>query len=712
MVAVSILKSWVKSLVRSVWRSVARIGLRLSGNRRGMVVSRKTFDAEWYLANHSDVAEFSGDPFDHFVLHGIYEGRVGRFFDAYFYRRANPGLRFSLADKWTHYRRIGKDEGLRARFFYVGDRSDVDGARSFEDWTATYDPPRATAWRNIQEVAGLLDLSQPVDVVLRIDPSDDLASVEASVSAIRDQAYPKLNCVIVAPDTLPDAMAKAVQHVIGKDKRFRVISIAHSLSEGAGFNTAARQLSSPALCFLTVRDRLDAAALFWVALGRRETPQAALFYADEDRVDEKGRRCDPYFKPKFNYELTLTHNMLGDFVVYQRPLFDRIGGFDDGFAGNSRYDLALRAFEAVGAAAICHIPRLLNHRFEPALPAAPDIDVVERHLARVGRPGKVTANPEVGGYTRVRFALPETKPLVSIVIPTRDRLDLLRVAVGSVLAKTTYTPFEIIIVDNGSVEKSTIDYFAALQDSRVRVLRDDRPFNFSALNNAAVRAAAGDYICMMNNDIEILTPDWLEEMMSFAVQPDVGCVGARLWYPDGTLQHGGVLLGFHGVAGHMHKFLPRGRAGYANRSALQQSLSAVTAAALLVKRSIYEAVGGLDESLAVAFNDVDFCLKVRDAGYRNIYTPFAEMNHYESASRGFENSPEKKAREKSEIDIIKVRYGDSLTRDPAYNPNLTLLREDLSLAFPPRVKSINDILIEARRAGRGANAVNADRSVR
>ena len=284
-----------------------------------------------------------------------------------------------------------------------------------------------------------------------------------------------------------------------------------------------------------------------------------------------------------------------------------------------------------------------------------------------------------------KYSLPPALPLVSIIIPTRDRADLLGMCLDSLLAKTTYTHYEIIIVDNGSVEPSTQAFFARLPKDRVSVIRDDAPFNYARLNNLAVAQAKGDVICLMNNDIEILTPDWMQEMLSYAGQPDIGCVGARLWFPDGRLQHAGVITGLGGVAGHPNKYFPRGYAGYFGRAILTQSMSAVTAACLMIRRDLWNKVQGFDEDLAVAFNDVDFCLRVKAAGYRNVWTPHAEMNHHESASRGNETTPEKQERYLKEIELMKSRWGDALANDPAYSPNLTLQHDDFSLAWPPRL---------------------------
>ncbi|GAI44454.1 unnamed protein product, partial [marine sediment metagenome] len=257
---------------------------------------------------------------------------------------------------------------------------------------------------------------------------------------------------------------------------------------------------------------------------------------------------------------------------------------------------------------------------------------------------------------------------------TRNRLNLLQQCIDSIVAKTEYANYEIIIVDNNSDDEDTLKYLDTIsREKRIRVIRDMRPFNYSALNNGAVQEAKGEFVGLINNDIEVISANWLSEMVSIASQPGVGAVGARLWYPDDTLQHGGVILGLLGAAGHAHKGLPRGAPGYFGRAQLTQTLSAVTAACLIVRKDIFTQVGGLDEeNLKVAFNDIDFCIRVRQAGYRNVWTPFAELYHHESASRGTEDTPEKQARFLREVNFLKERWGRVLREDPAYSPNLTL----------------------------------------
>jgi GT2 family glycosyltransferase len=259
---------------------------------------------------------------------------------------------------------------------------------------------------------------------------------------------------------------------------------------------------------------------------------------------------------------------------------------------------------------------------------------------------------------------------------------------GSILEKTTYPNYRIRIVDNQSSEQATFDLFASWPAEKTEVLRDDSPFNFASLNNRAAASASEEFICLLNNDMEVLTPGWLDEMVAHAARPGIGAVGARLWYPDGTLQHAGVVLGIHEVAAHVHRRRPKGDPGYFGRAVLQQAFSAVTAACLLIRKSIYDQVGGLDERFQVAFNDIDFCLRVREAGYRNVWTPYAEFIHHESASRGDDFSPENKERFLSEVRMMQEIWGHILIEDPYYSPNLTLHGTDWGLAWPPRVSGL------------------------
>ena len=458
--------------------------------------------------------------------------------------------------------------------------------------------------------------------------------------------------------------------------------------------------------FLDHDDLLNRDALHHVNDAISLNQDCALIYSDVDKIDEFGTRSEPYFKPNWNPDLFLSQNLFSHLGAYRVDLVRAVGGFRVGLEGSQDYDLALRCSERVRYDQIVHIPRVLYHwrihagSTAHAMEAKPyAIAAGERalneHLQRMG----ALATAETVGYGyRVRYALPVKPPLVSLIIPTRNGLKLIKQCIDSIFAKTDYPHYELIVVDNGSDDKATLRYLASLSNRGhvnavervdVRVMHDDRPFNYSALNNAAVKLARGEVLGLLNNDLEVINDGWLTEMVSHALRPEVGAVGARLWYSDDTLQHAGVVLGIHGVAGHVHRFLPRGNVGYCGRAALIQSFSAVTGACLVVRKALYEEVGGLNEvELQVAANDIDFCLRLREAGYRNIWTPYAELYHHESASRGFDDTPDKQARSAKEVAYMHQRWGDALRNDPAYSPNLTLDAEDFGLAWPPRVVPI------------------------
>jgi GT2 family glycosyltransferase len=392
--------------------------------------------------------------------------------------------------------------------------------------------------------------------------------------------------------------------------------------------------------------------------------------------------------------------MISHFGVYKTSVLRDIGGFRTGLEGSQDYDLALRVIDLVGHDVVYHVPRALYHwRIIPESTASGHeakpyahiaaMRAIDDHLARNNIKAHTIHAPGTHAFNKVVYELPEVLPSVEIIIPTRDSAALVEQCVESVVDKSTYSNFRITIIDNGSVKQETHDLFARLQaDPRIKVVRDDSPFNYSALNNRVALASTADFVCLMNNDIEVINADWLEEMMSVAIQKNVGAVGAKLLYPDDTIQHGGVVLGVGGIASHAHKHFPNTMAGYFARARLRNAMSAVTAACLLIRQSIYKEVGGLDEELHVAYNDIDFCLRVRKAGYRNVWTPYAELYHHESATRGAEDTPEKISRFNQESELVRQRWGDLLMNDPYYSPNLTLTADDFSFAWPSRVADL------------------------
>ncbi|CAN5495055.1 hypothetical protein BH10PSE17_BH10PSE17_30010 [soil metagenome] len=573
------------------------------------------------------------------------------------------------------------------RYWRMGTQS------SYAHWIGAYEPPESS-------YAALADgaahwTSRPLISIVMPVYNTDRRILEAAIQSVRRQVYTNLE-LCIADDASPDPqVGETLDRFAALDPRIRVVRRKVNGHIVQASNSALELATGEFVALLDHDDLLHPLALHYVVDAINRFPDAAIVYSDEDKIDEFGLRYEPYFKSRFNYDLLLSQNMISHLGVYRRSLIEAVGRFREEFKGSQDYDLALRVVERVDPSQIIHIPRVLYHW--RAIPGSTAVDssekpyavlaahaAVKAHLERTGRIAEVLPVPEMPNYTRVRFALPALAPHVTIIVPTRDRLDLLSTCIDSIIEKTRYASYDIVIVDNGSVEPATLAYLDRLPRDRVSVIRDDRPFNFSALNNRAAASARGPLLCLLNNDIEVRQPEWLDELARLAIRDDVGCVGARLWYPDERLQHGGVLLGIGGIASHSHKFLSRGAAGYFGRAVLHQQLSAVTAACLMVRKSVYQQVGGLEERLSVAFNDIDFCLRVVEAGYRNIWTPAAELVHHESASRGLETSPEKVERFQGEVDFMMKRWRGTLLADPAYSPNLTLVDESFDMAWPPR----------------------------
>lgn len=515
------------------------------------------------------------------------------------------------------------------------------------------------------------------------------------IESVIAQVYPNWQ-LCIADDASPDRrVMRILAEYAAEDDRIRVVGRRRNGHISAASNSALALAEGEYIALLDHDDELRPHALLEMAEAIAARPDVELLYSDEDKIDAVGRRFDPYFKPDWNPDLLLSQNYICHLTVIRSDLVRSVGGFQEGFEGSQDHDLILRCAERLDAARIRHIPKILYHwRAIPGSTAlnreakdyasSAGVRAVAAHLQRC-HPG-ADAEPLSHGHYRVRWPLPDPQPTVSLIVPTHDRADLLRACIDSVFAVTAYRNFEVVVVDNRSSDPDALAYLEELRRrERVRVLRYDLPFNYSAINNWAARQCDSAIIGLVNNDIEAISPDWLDEMAGQAMRAEVGAVGAMLYYPDDTIQHAGVVLGVWGVANHFYLRQPRGCAGHGGRARVAQSVSAVTGACLLVRRAVYEQLGGLDErNLAIAFNDVDFCLRACEAGYRNIWTPFAELYHHESASRGKEDTPEKAERFRSEVEYMKRRWGGRLIDDPAYNPNLTLKGVNSELAFPPR----------------------------
>lgn len=624
--------------------------------------------------------------------------------------RFGGGVIGSAKKAWRVFSREGWS-GVRRRIFFVGGnrsefisskiRPDLASAavdrNDYGEWVRLYDTlteeSRATMRYRIDNF-----VRKPlISVVMPTYNSKPEWLIEA-IESIRKQIYPFWELCIADDASTDKGIRPILERYAKEDPRIKIIFREKNGHISTASNSALGLATGEWIALLDHDDLLAEHALFWVADAINQNPSVCLIYSDEDKIDDAGKRFDPYFKCDWNVDLFYSHNLISHLGVYRADILTDIGGFREGLEGSQDYDLALRFVERIESKKIHHIPRVLYHWRTHAESTAKSGDTKpyamlagEHALNDHFQRQNVNARTELIGYGyRVRYALPDIPPLVSLIILTKNSFLLLQRCIESILKKTTYPNYEILIVDNGSDDPATLQYIEQLQaNPKIRVVRDNRQFNYSALNNAAVKLARGEIVGLLNNDLEVISHEWLSEMISHAMRPGVGAVGARLWYPNNTLQHGGVVIGLGGVAGHAHYHMPGHHHGYFGRAALINSFSAVSAACLVIRKDVYDEVGGMNENdLQVAYNDVDLCLRVGKAGYRNVWTPYAELYHHESATRGYEDTPERQKRFAKEVAYMKQQWGDILLRDPAYSPNLTLDYEDFSLAWPPRVNSI------------------------
>jgi glycosyltransferase involved in cell wall biosynthesis len=614
------------------------------------------------------------------------------------------GVRGMLGRVWLIFRQSGF-QGLKTSFGILlrgegaprmADAGTLD-RKHYGEWVKRYDLMTDRLRASMHERVASMSDTPLISVVMPVFDVDARWLREA-IESVRRQIYPHWELCIADDASPTEATRELLKEYAALDSRIKVVFRSQNGHISAASNSALELVSGPWIALMDHDDVLPEHALFWLADAIDRHPEARLIYSDEDKIDERGVRSAPNFKPGWNLDLLRSQNFFSHLGAFRTDLVRGVGGFRVGLEGAQDYDLVLRCIEHVAPEQVHHIPRVLYHWRVHAASTATSVEAkpyaqqagvraLSEHFARTGVRGHVESTS--GGY-RVHYELPDPPPLVSLIIPTRNAAGLVRQCIESIRQKTTYPRYEIILIDNGSDDPSALEYFRQLgAEPGIRVLRDDRPFNYSALNNAAVELANGDLVGLINNDIEVISPDWLSEMIGIALQPGVGAVGARLWYEDMRLQHGGVILGVGGVAGHSHKRLQSGDSGHFHRAALIQSLSAVTAACMVVRKDVYRWVGGLDEeNLEIAYNDIDFCLRLREAGYRNVWTPYAELFHHESATRGSDDVPERKARFDAEKQYMFQRWGGLLQDDPAYSPNLTLDVEDFSYAWPPRVPSL------------------------
>ena len=581
----------------------------------------------------------------------------------------------------------------------IGDRAALPRPappRGYADWVRAYDTLSAADRMAIRQRLAAMPARPLISVLVPVYATPE-RWLRRCIDSVLDQLYQDWELCLVDDASPQPHVGKILNEYAARDRRIRVARLERNSGIAAATQTALEMATGEFVALLDHDDELADHALYMIAGALRETPDLDMIFSDEDKIAEDGTRFDPWFKSDWNPDLMLSQNVVVHLAAYRRATLLAAGGFRPGFDGSQDYDAALRVAEQSRPERIRHLPFILYHwraiagsvalaTDEKQYPYEAGARAIAEHLRRTGRDATVTREAHQG-YYRVHWPVPAEPPRVTLIVPTKDRVDLLRRAVDSILARTDYAHFDLLIIDNGSTEAEAKSYLAGIAaHKQVRVLRHDAPYSFAALNNWAVRQTDAPLLAFVNNDVEVISPGWLAEMVGHALRPEVGAVGAKLYYPDGTIQHAGIVVGIGGLAGHPHLGLARGEAGYFGRAAVTQQFSAVTAACMVMRREVFLGVGGFDEEhFAIAFNDVDLCLRLRRAGFAIVWTPYAELFHHESATLGPSGSPGRREQFERECRNLRTIWAGTLLHDPFYNPNLTIAGGDFSPALPPRV---------------------------
>ena len=565
--------------------------------------------------------------------------------------------------------------------------------RTYADWIRLYDALGDADRAAILEQIASWERPPRISVLMPVY-NPPVKYLQLAIDSVRQQLYPHWELCIVDDASPNPAVRTVLTRCAESDPRIKVKYRAENGHISVASNDALAMATGEYVALLDHDDLLAEHALYWIAAAILANPDAELIYSDEDKINEAGVRADPYFKPDWDPELLLGQNYISHLGAYRRQRMEAIGGFRKGYEGSQDWDLVLRFTEGLDTSRIVHIPTVLYHWRMLQSSTAVSLDakpyaIEASRKAVLDHLQRERAAVDMGAVCNGVHHLPSFRvqgsPLVSIIIPTRNGFSDLETCVDS-LDRTAWKNREIIIIDNQSDDPETLEYLQKLgHRPDVRVLPYPHHFDYAAMHNWVVPQARGEYLCLLNNDTEVIDTKWLCDMLAHAQRPGVGAVGAKLLYPDDTVQHGGVILGIGGMGSHAHKHAPEESCGYFGRAALIQNFSAVTAACLVLAKDLWSEVGGMSPDLPVAFNDIDLCLHLMEAGYRNIWLPQARLYHHESKSRGSDVSPDKIVRFSLEFAYMQWRWGKWLRTDPHYNPNLTLEREDFSLAWPPRV---------------------------
>ncbi|AWB09765.1 Glycosyltransferase, GT2 family [Thermodesulfobium acidiphilum] len=705
------------------------------------------FQTAFYLDKYPDVAQSGINPLLHYILFGAKEGRwPNPEFDSGYYLLANPDVKKAGLNPLLHYILFGQHEGRKAKgnsevrlltiqneptklikllrlinkthikksidyirmyglkaFFrkvkmkLVSDKriqflDDMDHDILYQCWITQNEP---SVEELLAQRTTKFNYEPKISIIVPVWTTPKQFLIDM-IESVLNQTYSNWE-LCIADGASKEAYVKDVlEEYIKKDDRIKVKYLSENKGIVGNSNEALSISTGDYVALLDHDDTLAPFALFEVVKAINENENADFIYSDEDKISEDGtKRFNPHFKPDWSPDTLRSYNYIAHLSVIKKELLNEVGWFREGYDGSQDYDLILRCTEK--AKKIVHIPKILYHwrisqnstaqnpnsklyAFESAKKLLKD------HLDRIRLKGKVRDGLFLGSY-KIDYDITRNYK-ISIIIPNKDHKEDLERCINSILSKSTYKNYEIIIVENSSTQEKTFKYYEYLQNkyNNIFILEWKDAFNYSAVNNFAAKYAKGDILLFLNNDTEVINKNWLEEMIQYVQRKDVGAVGAKLYYPDDTIQHAGVIIGMLGIAGHSHRYFPKNSFGYFGKLGIVQNLSAVTGACLMMRKDVFNEVGGFDEEYPLVFNDVDICLKVRGKGYLVVWTPYAELYHHESKTRGFEDTPEKQERFKKEIELFKKKWGYILENcDPYYNPNLTLEREDFSYSRKPDV---------------------------
>ena len=525
--------------------------------------------------------------------------------------------------------------------------------------------------------------------------------LEDMTASVTGQSWSGWELCIVNASPEDGEMKRVLQNIAASDSRIRVIELENNLGISGNTNQGLEAAKGDFIILLDHDDTLSPSALYQLAAYIEKHPRSAFIYTDEDKISEDGSvHFQPHLKPDYNPDLLRSNNYICHMSAVRRDIVRACGGMDSGYDGAQDYEFFFRCIRRVKEEGleVGHVPEILYHwRVSSGSTADNPASkmyayeagkrAIEQDLKLSGCPGKVTLKKDLGFY-RVAYPVRE-EALVSILIPSKDQKETLQRCISSILKRTTYPNYEIIIIENNSEEPETFEYYKKVSSEKIRVIRwEGKGFNYSALNNFGFSNARGSYIICLNNDTEIISGNWIEELLGTCQRPEVGIVGAKLYYHDNTIQHAGIVIGIGGIAASMFTDMPRERSGYLHKASLMQDMSAVTAACMMVRSDVWKRLGGFEEKLSVAFNDVDFCLRSAAAGYLTVYDPYVELYHYESKSRGKEDNKEKVRRFQGEIEFFRTRWEQLLKDgDPYYNKNLSLSKWNYALKPGARMES-------------------------